>query len=94
MPIITRLKRVGRFQVHISVIDKGRRDQLEKLFGKLIITRAEMILHSGCIDYVAICDDFEPIDPGSQVPFYTWEFTGDKWVVKKTEENFFKLDKK
>ena len=93
MPIITNLKRLGRFQVHINFIDKGNPDQLKQLFGKVIITRAEMLLHAGCIDYMAISDEFELVKPGAQIPLYKFEFDGKDWKAKQIEETFNKLDK-
>lgn len=93
MPIITNLKRLGRFQVHIGIIEKADQNQLKSLFGRIIITRAEMILHSGCIDYVGICDDFELVRPGESMPFYEWTNDRGKWIAKRVEEKFYNADK-
>ena len=93
MPLITKLKRVGRFQIHVKIIQDGNRDQLKALFGKMIITRAEMILHTGCIDYVAMCDDFDLVGPGEPIPMYMFDLKDGDWEVKKIEEQFYNLDK-
>jgi len=93
MPIITNLKHLGRFQIHIKLIEKADDYQLKKLFGKCIITRAEMILHTGAIDYVALSDDFDLVKPGEQIPFYQWAFDAGVWKAKRiNEENFYKSD--
>jgi len=94
MPIITNLKRVGRFQIHIGIIEKGKPEQLKQLFGEMIITRAEMLLHTGCIDYIAISDMFDPIKPGEQIPVYQFEFKDGNWTAKRIDTEFNKLDKK
>lgn len=94
MPIITNLKRVGRFQIHIKIIETAKQEQLKALFGEMIVTRAEMLLHTGCIDYVAISDFFEPVGPGQQMPIYQFEYKGSgKWEAKRVKSEFDFLDK-
>lgn len=52
-----------------------------------------MILHTGCIDYVAICEEFEPVGEGEHIPMYLFELKNGNWKPKKIDEQFHKLDK-
>ena len=66
-------KRVGRFSIYFSVIEKNHSVALQMLEGKVII-RAEARLEMAVVEYHAYCDDFDEVEFGQRVPEYVAEF--------------------
>ena len=88
MPLLTNYRHLGRFSIHIAIINTGEPSQLKNLFGKMIITRAELMLHSGVIEYVAVCDDFKPIKEGQLIPYYRWLYQGGIWKCEIVADHY------
>lgn len=61
-------ERVGRFTVTHPMID-DRAAMLAILAG-CIVVRAEMLWNENGIEYIALCDDFDPVPLGDITPTY------------------------
>jgi hypothetical protein len=62
-------RRIGRFQVsHAPIFHDWR--CLLPLFAKVVVLRAESIIHADAIDYIALCDEFDEVDIGDAPPAY------------------------
>lgn len=61
--------RVGRFTISLDWIDKEY-DLVRRICGECVITRAETLFHPPVVEYVAICDQFDPVSLGQVIPEY------------------------
>ena len=73
------VKRYGNFKISMTLIE-SHPDVVRKVMGKCIITRAEFVWASNCIEYTAISDLFEPIKDGMEIPNYNITINEDKEI--------------
>lgn len=60
---------IGRFIIgNVTFAHDWR--SLQPLFAKIVVVRAESLYHMNGIEYLALCDEFEPVDIGQMPPFY------------------------
>lgn len=77
------VRRIGTFELTDKILAECP-EEVMKLFGSMVIVRAEAMFSSGSIQYVAYCDQFDEIHTvGFHLPRYlvqldpdtkTWEF--------------------
>lgn len=65
------LRRVGSFKLSHEMLRHGCKPIWSALMSRIIILRAESIIADDSIHYVALCDDFAPVDLGGPIPEYT-----------------------
>lgn len=68
--------KIGKFSIEADAFNQHP-DVVRTIMGECIILRAEMLLHMKAVEYVAIVEDFDEIEPGEQAPFYDLEFDPD-----------------
>ena len=61
--------RIGSFSIHESWMRKRWRSLLP-LFAQMVVTRAEYLFHTRCIEYTATSDLFAPVPPAVEFPEY------------------------
>ncbi len=76
------MRRMGQFRL------KGREiidyiTPIKMIMGKCAILRAEHMLHSDSVEYIAICDQFDLLGPGEEAPFYEWVWDGSTVRAKR-----------
>lgn len=62
--------RIGIFEISQPLIEKADYVLLRRVFGHMIIVRAEAMYHKNCIEYHAYSDLFEEIPPEVVPPRY------------------------
>lgn len=62
------MRRLGKFTIGRSTIDDRPAEALAMLAGSLVV-RAELI-YPGYIEYLALNDAFDELEPGYEVPLY------------------------
>lgn len=67
-------RRLGKFSIDVEVMN-DRPDVVKALMGQCIVLRAEHLLASNVVEYVAQCDEFDEAEPGLVVPTYNIEIT-------------------
>lgn len=82
-------KKIGRYSVSIDIIEKNP-DIMKKLNSEMIIVEA-LIRPHGSVEYTAICDKFEDMTEGAEIPKYFIEFMAMKGKV--INYNIRRLDK-
>lgn len=80
----TRLKdRAGRFRIDSGLIDRAPKAMLAVL-KDVIVVRAEAVYWGGFIEYTGLCDAFEFVSIGDEIPRHVAEIkdlTGGKYHV-------------
>ena len=75
-------RRIGAFSIWRRLIDENP-EEARALMGQCIILRAEMMLHTDCIEYIAISEQFPEINPGDTPTRICWHKTKDgPWVAE------------
>lgn len=82
-------KPLGRFIIGHATFAHDWRSLLP-LFARVVIVRAESLWSHQGIEYLGICDDFEPINQADPPPFYDVKYCnvegeGEKFVFVKAE---------
>ena len=65
-------KKIGRYSVSIDIIEKNP-NIMKKLNSELIIVEA-LIRPHGSVEYTAICDRFDDMTEGEEIPRYSIDF--------------------
>lgn len=76
--------RYGHFRMGVRAA-KENFDDCKKLMTHMLIVRAEMRDWGYCIEYDAISDFFDTIDPGQIIPHYKFHIKGDSVTAEKCE---------
>jgi hypothetical protein len=77
---MTQWNRIGRFTIDHEHIDDNP-EIVRAIMGTLIVVRAESLFANSCIEYIALCDDFEAMDPGTMPPFYDVVVDGEQGTI-------------
>ena len=77
---MTQANKIGRFTIDHEHID-GNPEIVRAIMGTLIVVRAESLFATQCIEYVALCDDFEDTNPGVMPPFYDVVVDGEQGTI-------------
>ena len=62
-------RRLGKFYISFDTVDKSE-DYLYQIMGRVIVVRAEALLHSHMVEYVAVSKHFDEVEEGFMVPEY------------------------
>lgn len=62
-------RRIGFFEIPLSHINRYP-DTVKQVLAGLIVVDADLVAYSGCIEYMAIGDAFEPCPEGQTPPWY------------------------
>lgn len=73
---IETINRAGAFEVSDSLIEKEP-ELVMKVFGEVIVTRAEHLYYKGAIEYYALSKHFREVKEGEKIPRYTIEYNKD-----------------
>ncbi len=82
-PEYLRPKRIGRFLVSLELIETAPGDVLRLLEG-CIVVRAEVLFMPRSVEYCALCEAFDEIEPGPDIPLYKpviRQRDGEDWTV-------------
>lgn len=74
---LNRFKKRGKFSLSFDVLEKHR-DLVLKVQAKVVILKAEVNVHFGRVDYLGVCDEFEPALIYRETPEYGILFIKDK----------------
>ena len=77
-------RRLGKFYITFNAIETDH-DYVYQVMGKVIVIRAEALLYSNMIEYVAISKYFDEVKEGYMMPEYK--------AVIHSEEGFLRFDK-
>jgi len=67
----TQERRLGKFVIHRSlIVDDTRGVMLREIMGRMLVIRAELMMDSDNVEYVAFSDLFDPLGEGEKVPWY------------------------
>lgn len=75
-------ERYGNFKISKKLIEM-QPEAVRGVMAKCIITRAEFVLSSDCIEYTAISELFKPVRWGEQIPNYDITVNEKKEVFAK-----------
>lgn len=68
---------IGQFKIDRDDIEENP-EAVRAIMGTVIPIRAEMMFASNRIEYIALCDDFEEIEDGTEPPWYEIEGIEEK----------------
>ena len=63
-------RKIGEFILSHEILEIGDKETLKKIFGKMIILRAESHYDLKAIKYIAYCDEFDEIQETESIPYY------------------------
>lgn len=63
------MQQLGRFTISKQSIE-DQPNIVRAVMQGMIVVRAEMLYPGDAIEYVALWDRFEPVEPGKMIPFY------------------------
>ena len=64
------MKKIGKFEIHRDLIDKSPKAVMA-VMAKVIVLRAECLLHRDVIEYFAYSEEFEETEAGKMPPEYS-----------------------
>lgn len=68
-------KRIGKFSITRDLIDAAPEAVRRLVMSNVIVLRAELMAHMDAIEYIAISDEFEEVEPGMMPPDYVVTIT-------------------
>lgn len=65
-------RRVGKFRVSrgATLMQGDGLKTLRLIQDKVLVIRCEMMLHTGCLEYVALSEEFDELKPYEEAPWY------------------------
>lgn len=60
---------LGRFQISTDLFKDWK--SLQPIFSQVVVVRAEQLFRLGVIEFEAFCDDFEEVEVGRELPYYS-----------------------
>ena len=65
-------RRVGRFRVSraATLMDGSGLATLRLIMDRVLVLRCEMMVHTGCLEYVALSNDFDELILDGEAPWY------------------------
>ena len=81
-----RSKLIGRFSIRLFDIEE-KENEVKEILNQCIVVRAEVMYDRDCIEYTAICDQFDVLQDGMMTPYYNWINENGKWVAKKDDHS-------
>lgn len=77
--------RVGQFFLPAVAVDDNA-ENVQKIMCKCIVIKCEHIYHSDGFLYVALSDEFDPLESGADVPKYDVVVHDDRVEFKRKEK--------
>lgn len=74
------MRRFGRFIICRKGIDDFSTN-VKRIMGKCIIIRAQMLYECDAIEYYAISEHFDLLEPGTIPPTYEWHIDSDGYIT-------------
>lgn len=73
-------RRIGRFKISLEIINEHP-DVVRKVMGACIILQADNNFATDEVTYVALCEDFLPMEDGEEIRYYDLEYDADEEAV-------------
>lgn len=79
-------RRFGRFSISLRDIE-DEPSAVRAIMGEVIVLRAEAKFASHAIEYEALCEQFDPVEAGAEMPSYDVIFEADAYKVSFVKQD-------